>query len=76
MSMMKLHILNDVIWLLCVSNSQAVMTECSFFAVEANLKFSQIGISENKGKKWREVSECRIGMLRNFKIIFIIARKQ
>lgn len=51
MNIMKLHILNDVIWLLCISNSQAVMTEFAFFfAVEANLKFLQIGISENKGK--------------------------
>lgn len=52
------------------------MTDCAFFAVEANLKFSQIGICENNSKKWREVSECRMGMLRDFEIIFIIARKQ
>lgn len=76
MSMMELHILSDVIWLLFVSNSQAVMTDCAFFAVEANLKFSQIGICENNSKKWREASECRMGMLRDFEIIFIIARKQ
>lgn len=52
------------------------MTDCAFFAVEANLKFSQIGICENNSKKWREASECRMGMLRDFEIIFIIARKQ